>query len=88
MSEMSASEHEVHARLAAREVEVDELRRQVKELEHANKEWREKSNKESMVANEQRMKLSALENQVQSAEYRLNEFKDAVLTVVLELARE
>lgn len=74
MSEMSASEHEVRARLA--------------ELEHANKEWREKSNKESMVANEQRMKLSALENQVQSAEYRLNEFKDAVLTVVLELARE
>lgn len=74
MSEMSASEHEVRARLA--------------EHEHANKEWREKSNKESMVANEQRMKLSALENQVQSAEYRLNEFKDAVLTVVLELARE
>ena len=74
MSEMSASEHEVRARSA--------------ELEHANKEWREKSNKESMVANEQRMKLSALENQVQSAEYRLNEFKDAVLTVVLELARE
>ena len=74
MAEMSASEHEVRARLA--------------ELEHANKEWREKSNKESMVANEQRMKLSALENQVQSAEYRLNEFKDAVLTVVLELARE
>lgn len=74
MSEMSASEHEVRARLA--------------ELEHANKEWREKSNKESMVANEQRMKLSALENQVQSAERRLTEFKDAVLTVVRELARE
>ena len=74
MSEMSASEHEVRARLA--------------ELEHAIKEWREKSNKESMVANEQRMKLSALENQVQSAERRLTEFKDAVLTVVRELARE
>ena len=74
MSEMSASEHEVHARLA--------------ELEHANKEWREKSNRESMVVNEQRMKLSALENQVQSAERRLTEFKDAVLTVVRELARE
>ena len=70
MSEMSASEHEVRARSA--------------ELEHANKEWREKSNKE----NEQRMKLSALENQVQSAERRLTEFKDAVLTVVRELARE
>ena len=74
MSEMSASEHEVRARLA--------------ELEHANKEWREKSNKESMVANEQRMKLSALENQVQSAERRLSEFKDAVMIVVRELARE
>ncbi len=74
MSEMSASEHEVRARLA--------------ELEHANKEWREKSNRESMVVNEQRMKLSALENQVQSAERRLTEFKDAVLTVVRELARE
>ena len=74
MSEMSASEHEVRARLA--------------ELEHANKEWREKSNKESMVANEQRLKLSALENQVQSAERRLTEFKDAVITVVRELARE
>jgi len=74
MSEMSASEHEVRARLA--------------ELEHANKEWREKSNKESMVANEQRMKLSALENQVQSAERRLTEFKDAVTTVVRELARD
>mgnify|MGYP000178545215 CR=1 FL=1 len=70
MSEMSASEHEVRARLA--------------ELEHANKEWREKSNKE----NEQRMKLSALENQVQSAERRLTEFKDAVMIVVRELARE
>ena len=69
MSEMSASEHEVRARLA--------------ELEHANKEWREKSNKE----NEQRMKLSALENQVQSAERRLTEFKDAVMIVVRELAR-
>ena len=74
MSEMSASEHEVRARLA--------------ELEHANKEWREKSNRESMVVNEQRMKLSALENQVQSAERRLTEFKDAVITVVRELARE
>ena len=74
MSEMSASEHEVRARLA--------------ESEHANKEWREKSNKESMVANEQRMKLSALENQVQSAERRLSEFKDAVMIVVRELARE
>ncbi len=77
MSEMSASEHEVRARSA--------------ELEHANKEWREKSNKESkesMVANEQRMKLSALENQVQSAERRLSEFKDAVMIVVRELARE
>ncbi len=88
MSEMSASEHEVHARLAAREVEVDELRRQVKELEHANKGWREKSNKESMVGSEQRMKVSALENQVQSAEQRLTEFKDAVMIVVRELARE
>lgn len=74
MSEMSASEHEVRARLA--------------ELEHANKEWREKSNKESRVVNEQRMKLSALENQVQSAERRLSEFKDAVMIVVRELARE
>ncbi len=74
MSEMSASEHEVRARLA--------------ELEHANKEWREKSNRESMVVNEQRMKLSALENQVQSAERRLSEFKDAVMIVVRELARE
>jgi Fe-S cluster biosynthesis and repair protein YggX len=74
MSEMSASEHEVRARLAERE--------------HANKEWREKSNKESMVVNEQRMKLSALENQVQSAEQRLTKFKDAVMIVVRELARE
>lgn len=74
MSEMSASEHEVRARSA--------------ELEHANKEWREKSNRESMVVNEQRMKLSALENQVQSAERRLSEFKDAVMIVVRELARE
>ena len=41
-----------------------------------------------MVVNEQRMKLSALENQVQSAERRLTEFKDAVITVVRELARE
>lgn len=31
---------------------------------------------------------TALEQQVQSAERRLNEFKDAVLTVVRELARE
>ena len=73
MSEMSASEHEVRARLA--------------ELEHANKEWREKSNRESMVVNEQQVKLSALENQVQSAERRLTEFKDAVMIVVRELAR-
>jgi len=31
---------------------------------------------------------TALENQVQSAERRLSEFKDAVMIVVRELARE
>ncbi len=31
---------------------------------------------------------TALENQVRSAERRLNEFKDAVMIVVRELARE
>ena len=42
----------------------------------------------SLAVSEYTSKSLALENQVQSAEHRLNEFKDAVLTVVRELARE
>ena len=37
---------------------------------------------------ELQMQNSALEQQVQSAERRLTEFKDAVMIVVRELARE
>lgn len=72
----------------AKDREIDELRRQVKELEHSNESWREKSNMSMRVINQSDMKLLALENQVQSAERRLTEFKDAVMIVVRELARE
>ena len=72
----------------AKDREIDELRRQVKELEHALTLWKEKAGTSAKTINQSDMKLLALENQVQSAERRLAEFKDAVMIVVRELARE
>ena len=72
----------------AKDREIDELRRQVKELEHALTLWKEKAGNASLAVSEYTSKSLALENQVQSAERRLAEFKDAVMTVVRELARE
>ncbi len=72
----------------AKDREIDELRRQVKELEHALTLWKEQGRQSAKTINQSDMKLLALENQVQSAERRLAEFKDAVMIVVRELARE
>ena len=72
----------------AKDREIHELRKQVTELEHALKLWKEKAVTSAKTINQDDMKLLALENQVQSAERRLNEFKHAVLTVLMELARE
>lgn len=72
----------------AKDREIDELRRQVTELEHALKLWKGKATNASLAVSEYTSKSLALENQVQSAELRLSEFKDAVMIVVRELARE
>ena len=72
----------------AKDREIDELRRQVKELEHALTLWKGKAGNASLAVSEYTSKSLALEQQVQSAERRLSEFKDAVMIVVRELARE
>ena len=72
----------------AKDREIHELRKQVTELEHALKLWKGKAGNASLAVSEYTSKSLALENQVQSAERRLAEFKDAVMIVVRELARE
>ena len=72
----------------AKDREIHELRKQVTELEHALTLWKEKAGNASLAVSEYTSKSLALENQVQDAERRLSEFKHAVLTVLMELARE
>lgn len=71
------------------------LRQQVKELEHAVKLRIDEVYRQVGVNNELRMKLKALENQITDAENQsanaektLRAFKDAVMLVVKDLAKE